>query len=156
MYWHHNMRSDVIPLKQPETKDDGLVVAIAQPFRRIPPGAYEARSMTLRRRHAFKRTYLEAWFQVFDGPATAGRVLGRVPAFLPLPAGDRELAPSSDLVRWIQLLGVPNRRDRVPLRTLENKLWRVEIIDVTTTRKGRPLPESQQYSKIGAVLERLA
>ena len=150
------MTSEVVALRQPATTDDGLVVAIAQPFRRLPPGIYEARSMTLRRRPGFRRTYLEAWFQIFDGPATSGRVLGRVPAFLPLPAGGRELAPSSDLVRWIQLLGVPSRRDRVPLRTLENKLWRVEVIDVTTNSKGRPLPQPLWYSKIGAILERLA
>ena len=57
---------------------------------------------------------------------------------------------------------MPSRRDRVPLRTLENKLWRVEVVDVTkshdlgTDGKPRPLAKSQQYSKIGAVLERLA
>jgi hypothetical protein len=160
VYWHYNVRSDVIPLRQPEAKDDGLVVAIAQPFRRIAPGTYEARSMTIRRRSAYKRTYLEAFFQIFDGPATSGRVLGRVPAFFPLPPHGRELAPSANLTRWIQLLGMPSRRDRVPLRTLENKLWKVEVVDVVHDRgadgKRRPLAESQKYSKIGAVLERLA
>jgi hypothetical protein len=156
------MQSDVIPLRQPETSDAGPTVALAQPFRRILPGTYEARSMTVRRRTAYRRTYLEVFFQVFDGPAVAGRVLGRVPAFFPLPAGGRELSPSAALTRWIQLLGVPSRRDRVPLRTLENKLWRIEVGDVTTSRdrgldgKPRPLPEPQRYSKVTAVLERLA
>jgi len=154
--------ADVVPLGHRAAQDDGPVVAIARPFRRIPAGLYEARSMTIRRRTAFKRTYLEAFFEVFDGPAVAGRILGRVPAFFPLPAGGRELAPSATLSRWLQLLGTPTRRDRVPLRTLENKLWRVEVGDVTTSRdrgldgRPRPLPELQRYSKVIAVLERLA
>jgi hypothetical protein len=156
------MSADIVPLGHRAPQDDGLVIALAQPFRRIPPGTYEARSMTVRRRVAYKRTYLEAFFEVFDGPAVAVRVLGRVPAFFPLPAQGRELAPSAALSRWIQLLGTPSRRDRVPLRTLENKLWRVEVGDVTTSRdrgldgRPRPLPEPQRYSKVTAVLERLA
>jgi hypothetical protein len=150
------MSANVFPLGERAPQDDGLVVAIAQPFRRFAPGTYEARSMTIRRRSHYKRAYLEAWFQVFDGPATGGRVLGRIPAFFPLPAASRELAPSSNIVRWIQLLGVPSRRDRVPLRTLENKLWRVQVIDVTEDRQGRPLSEPLWYSKIGTILERLA
>lgn len=156
------MSADIVPLGHRVPQDDGLVVAIAQPFLRIPAGLYEARSMTIRRRVAYKRAYLEAVFQVFAGPAVAGRVLGRVPAFFPMPSQGRELAPSAALTRWIQLLGTPSRRDRVPLRTLEAKLWRVEIVDVTKSRdrgpdgKPRLLPEPQQYSKIAVILERLA
>jgi hypothetical protein len=156
------MSAEVVPLGQRAPQDDGLVVSIAQPFRRVPPGIYEARSMTIRRRVAYKRTYLEAFFEIFDGSAVAGRVLGRVPAFFPLPAQGRELAPSAALSRWIQLLGTPIRRDRVPLRTLENKLWKVEVVDVTEDRhiepdkKHRKLPDAQHYSKIAVILERLA
>jgi hypothetical protein len=43
------MQSNVSPLRQPDPTDEGLTVATAQPFRRLAPGIYEARSATIRR-----------------------------------------------------------------------------------------------------------
>jgi hypothetical protein len=127
----------------------------------VPEGLYEARSVTVRRRTAYKRSYIEARFQLFDGPAEHGTILATgVPGFFPIRGA--VLAPSSNLARWVQLLNPAGRRDRLPLRILERKLWRVQVVDVLTSHergrngKPKPLPDALRYSKVAAVLERLA
>jgi hypothetical protein len=151
--------------QEPETRTSDPAtteVQVLQPWPRIAPGIYEAVSKTLTVRTAFKRRFVEAHFDVFDGPVTNGRQLARVPGFFPIPNRAR-LARSSSLARWIALAGI-SRLDRIPLRTLEHKCWKVRVIDVskshlTETIKGerrhRDLPTPLIYSKVAEVLERL-
>lgn len=152
----------ILPLpaspRQHDEEPDSFIVA--KPFPRIEPGLYDALSVSVRRRRAFKRNYIEAMFDVFSGAVAAGQIVGRVPAFFRLTG--RTLAPSSSLARWVQLLNGSGRRDRIPLRILEDKLWKVEVRDVLVSHekgldgKPRPLPPSLVYSRVSAVLERLA
>jgi hypothetical protein len=158
---------DVIPLvSEPEPSarrgeaPDFIRLARA-PVPRLQAGYYEARSTSLRRARTYQRPYIEAWFDIFDGPAVNGQILARLPCYFRLPDNGR-LAPSSKLFRWIQLLGSPIRRDRIPLRSLLFKLWRVEVGDVTTGADAGPdgqhraLHERQRYSVVRVVIERLA
>ncbi len=154
------MSAHILPLRSsPRHHEEGDSVDVARPFPRIEPGVYEALSVSVRRRRAFKREYVEALFDIYEGLAIDGHVIGRLPGFFRLTG---KLAPSSSLGRWIQLLGTHQRRDRVSLRVLENKLWRVELRDVIVSHekgpdgKPRPLPPSLVYSRICAVIERLA
>ncbi len=155
------MSVQILPLRSSPRQHEGPdSLDVARPFPRIQAGLYDALSVSLRRRRAFRREYIEVWFDVYTGAPANGQILGRVPAFFRV-TGHR-LAPSSSLARWIQLLGVPVRHDRIPLRLLESKLWRVEVRDVLVSHekdldgKPRPLPPSLVYSRVAAVLERLA
>jgi hypothetical protein len=161
--------ASVHPFQRPDPEPDARTsdsatgeVHILQPWPRITPGIYEAVSKTLTTRTAFQRRFVEALFDVFDGPVTNGRQLARVPGFFPIPNRAR-LARSSSLARWIALADIA-RRDRIPLRTLEHKAWKVRIVDVTTShltetvngeRRRRILPTPLIYSKVAEVLERL-
>jgi hypothetical protein len=131
-----------------------LEVRILPPWPRIPAAIYEARSVKLRTQFAFKRRYVEALFDIYDGEFIGGRVLARLPGFFPLPALRRPLARSSALARWITLLS-PYRLDRIPLRTLEHKLWRVRVADVVTSHARNLLSAPLIYSKVAEVLEHL-
>ena len=137
-------------------------VQVLQPWPRISSGVYVAVSESLIVRLAFQRRYVEALFDIFDGALTEGRQLARVPGFFPLPHRAR-LARSSSLARWIALAGI-SRLDRIPLRTLEHKHWKVRVVDVVTShltetingeRRRRTLPAPLVYSKVAEVLERL-
>jgi hypothetical protein len=153
------------PEPEPEVRPSDVATSAVQvlpPWPRIVAGTYEAVSKALTVRTAFKRRFVEALFDVFDGPMTDGRHLARVPGFFPLPNRAR-LARSSSLARWIALAGIP-RLDRIPLRSLEHKHWKVRVVDVSKShltetingeRRHRDLPTPLIYSKVVEILERL-
>ncbi len=147
--------AQVLPLRPssaPRQPDDEII--LARPLPRIAPGIYQATTVRVTHGNAFDRRYVVAWFDVFDGLAEHGRVLARVPGYFRLPKA-RRLAPSSKLARWIQLLP-PTRRDRLPLRTLEHKLWLGEIADCVEDQAQRDLAPAQHYSVVRTITERLA
>ena len=75
-----------------------------------------------------------------------------------LPEPGRPLSPTSKLARVFDLVLGPRkvRLDRLPMRHLKHKLFRVVVGTVEHDHEGRPLPTENQYSVIRAVLERLA
>ena len=151
------------PAPDPDARTPGSTtneVQVLQPWPRIAPGTYEAVSNALTVRTAFQRRFVEALFDVFDGPMTDGRRLARLPGFFPVPHRAR-LARSSSLARWIALAGI-SRFDRIPLRMLEHKHWKVRVVDVVKShltetidgeRRHRNLPTPLVYSKVAEVLE---
>jgi hypothetical protein len=159
--------ASVHPFQRPDPEPDArpsdlASVQVLQPWPRFAPGIYEAVSKSLTVRTAFKRRFVEALFDVFEGPMTDGHHLGRVPGFFPIPNRAR-LARSSSLARWIALAGI-QRIDRIPLRSLEHKHWKVRVVDVVKShltetingeRRHRDLPQPLVYSKVVEVLERL-
>jgi hypothetical protein len=137
--------------------DDHFVLTVENPRPKIPPAVYEAVSTAVRRRRYHNRLFLEALFDIFDGPIVNGVVIARsVPGFFNLPNDGRRLGRSSRLARWIQLLGPGMRQDRVPVQTLTEKYWRVRVVTVDVDGQQQPLSAANQYSKVAAVLERLA
>jgi hypothetical protein len=148
---------------EPDARSGELAsVQVLQPWPRLTPGVYEAVSKSLTIRTAFKRRFVEACFDIFEGPMTEGHDLARVPGFFPIPNRAR-LARSSSLARWIALSGI-QRIDRIPLRSLEHKHWKVRVVDVVKShltetingeRRHRDLPGPLIYSKVVEVLERL-
>lgn len=161
------MSASVHPFQRPDPEQNARpgelsTVQVLPPWPRLAPGIYEAVSKSLTVRAAFKRRFVEALFDVFDGPMTDGRHLARIPGFFPLPNRAR-LARSSSLARWIALAGI-HRIDRIPLRSLEHKHWKVRVVDVVKShltetingdRRHRALPQPLVYSKVAEVLERL-
>ena len=137
-------------------------VSISRP--RIRASVYTARSVSLEAIKIFRRHCLVLHFDVFDGDYSAGRVVARIPLYLRLPERGRPLAPSSKLARLFDLAGVQvARRDRLPMNALRNRLWRVEVGDVTTsyekdpmTGQPRLLADSLRYSVVRAVVEHIA
>jgi hypothetical protein len=148
---------------EPDARSSDLAsVQVLQPWPHLAPGIYEAVSKSLVVRSAFKRRFVEAHFDVFEGPMTNGHYVARVPGFFPIP-NRALLARSSSLARWIALAGIP-RIDRIPLRSLEHKHWRVRVVDVVKShltetvngeRRHRDLPSRLIYSKVAEILDRL-
>jgi hypothetical protein len=161
--------ASVHPFQRPDPEPDARTsdsaageVHILQPWPRITPGIYEAVSKALTTRTAFQRRFVEALFDVYAGSVLDGRQLARLPGFFPVPHRAR-LARSSSLARWIALAGI-SRLDRIPLRALEHKHWKVRVVDVVKShltetidgeRRHRNLPTPLIYSKVAEVLERL-
>lgn len=132
-----------------------LKIDVAPRLLRIHPGRYQARSIGLHPFRAFKRRNLRLDFEVYQGEAAGGIVLGRVPLFCPLP--ERRLSSASRLARLFALLGVQLHGDRpVPLEKLRYRLWLVEIGDAVKDAAGAPLPQDLRYSVVKVVLEHLA
>lgn len=131
-----------------------LKIDVAPRLLRIQPGRYEARSIGLHPFRAFKRRNLRLDFEIYQGEAMGGVILGRVPLFCPLP--DRRLSSASRLARLFALLGVQLRGDRLPLEKLRHRLWVVEIGDAMKDAAGAPLPKDLRYSVVKTVLEHLA
>ena len=137
--------------------DDDFILTVEAPFPKIPPGVYEAVSTSVRRRRYHNRPYLEALFDIFQGHIEDGVLLARgVPAFFSMPRDGQPLGRSSRLARWIQLLDPKLRLDRVPLRALKQKFWLGQVVTVDEDGQQQPLSAGNQYSKVAAVLERLA
>ena len=145
---------------------DSLNVPIEPSRPRIAPGVYVARSVRAEKfeLRGWGRRFV-LWFDVFerDPLDSATRTLARVPAYFRLPIG-RPLRATSKLARVLDLVDRRSRRlDRIPLRVLRDRLWRVEVRDVVTTSEknrdgsgNRPLQQSQQYSVVSEILEHLA
>lgn len=131
-----------------------LKITTAPPLLRVKPGSYEARSVDLQSFTAFRRRILVVSFELYDGPAVNGIVLGQVPCYFSLPP--RRLSSASKLGRVFQLLGVRPRADRLPLRLLQHRLWRVVVADVEKDIDGNALPEANVYSVIRSIREHLA
>ena len=123
---------------------------------RITPGLYQARSASLRIFDAFNRKNLELGFDVFEGEATDGVLLARIPLFIRMP-GKRGLSPNSRLARLLYLVGPqPTRWTKVNLDMLRNKLWFVEIADTEQDSKNDKLSPQLAYSVIRRMISRLA
>jgi hypothetical protein len=60
------------------------------------------------------------------------------------------------LARWIKMLGLQTRLDRIPLRLLQDRYWRVEVATVTHNSRQRRLSPENVYSKVLDIVERLA
>lgn len=131
-----------------------LRIELAPRLLRIEPGDYQARSVAVHPFRAFKRRNLRLDFEIYEGEAANGVVLGRVPMFCPLP--ERRLSPSAKLARLFALLGVQLRGDRLPLEKLRYRLWRVEVGDAVKDSTGAPLALPLRYSVIKTVVEHLA
>jgi hypothetical protein len=143
----------------PQRRDgnEDFSVSVEAPSPLIPPGVYEAVSTSARKRDCYARSYVEIRFTVFDGDLTNGAVLAvDVPGFFNLPTGRRPLGKSSKLARMIQLLDPELRRDRVPIRALKDKGWRVNVVTVEMNGRQQTLPIGNRYSKIDTVMERIA
>jgi hypothetical protein len=141
-----------------EDQDVILVVERAHP--RISPGDYQAVSKTTRVRniHNGGRRYLEVFFDVFEGEITDGVILARdVPGYFNMGEGKR-IGRSSKLARWIQLLDPATRPrlDRVPTKLLRDKFWLVRVVDVKLNSERQELPQANWYSKVDAILKRVA
>jgi hypothetical protein len=131
-------------------------VRLPPPRPRIAPGSYQARSATLTAFDAFNRKNLELGFDVFQGEATDGVLLARIPLFIRMP-GKRGLSPNSRLARLLYLLGSqPTRWTKVNLDVLRNKLWFVEIADAEQDSNNDKLSPQLAYSVIKRVISRLA
>lgn len=153
------MSADVIPLRdEPDGEWIDVAYSIPPPLPRIPAGSYQARSVALRKREAFKRKVLVLEFDVYRGDSLQGDVLARLPMFLRLP-GPRGLSPNSKLARIFYVLYAgtpPSRWGRLPLSVLRGKLWRVQVADAEKDVNDDDLPEAAKYSVVVHVLERLA
>jgi hypothetical protein len=139
--------------------DDDFFVIVAPPRPRIAEGKYEAKSVSVTRKEQrlWDRVYLEMLFTVFDGPATDGVVLATgLQGFLSLGNGKSTPGPSSKIARLVQLFDPNAKLTEVRSSDLKNKLWKVEVVTVTTDRNGKLLPEANQYSKVADILERLS
>jgi hypothetical protein len=135
---------------------DDVEVKLGPKRPRIAPGLYEAVSVSLRTFSAFNRENLELGFNVFDGAATDGVVLARIPKFFRKPARGKPLPPGSDLAAMFYLLGQsPRRATATNLRTLRGKLWRVEIADADFDSRQRKVATNESYSVVRRVVERL-
>jgi hypothetical protein len=131
-------------------------IRVPAPLPRFPAGVYQARSARLERFPAFERENLALWFELFQGEANRGIILGRVPMFLRLP-GKRGLSPRSRLAQLFYLIGVkPQRSSKLPLSVLRDKLWLIRIDDARRDTRGHEVPDSLRYSLVTQVLERLA
>lgn len=146
------------PLRPPRREgDDDFSVSVEAPLPLIPPGVYEAVSTSVRKTDCYRRPYVEILFTVFDGDLTDGAVLAvGVPGFFNLPMGGRPLGKSSKLARMIQLLDPKPRRDRVPIRALKDKCWRVSVVTVEVNGQQQTLPMGNRYSRIDTIMERIA
>lgn len=148
----------------PNDRWPDLKIRVAPARPRIEAGVYVARTVGLEAFSAYKRKCVALFFDVYASAFEAGVILARVPMYFRLPPEGRRLSPSAKLVRLFDLLGPrPQRLDRLPLNSLRDKLWKVEVGDVSVgggvhDSRGRPRPlhEAQRYSVIRCVLERLA
>jgi hypothetical protein len=142
--------------------------AATEPKRpRLEPGVYWGRSAHLDTfERAGWRRRVRIWFEILSGHPLEGEthVLATLPWYATIPAGRRPtISASSKLSRLFDLLGPadprrdPTRRaDRVPLRALRHRLWRLAVEDVTSDGQQRPLHREQWYSIVKAVLEHVA
>jgi hypothetical protein len=141
-----------------------LPIGVEEDLPRIHPGEYLARSVDVKTFVAFRRRCLAIRFEIMAGPLGAATVVARgVPMYFRLPPRGQRLGRTSKLVRMFALLGpLPARLDRLPMRTLQHRLWRVDVGDVVAgaeqdgTGRHRPLHERQRYSVVRAVLEHIA
>ena len=141
----HAVPNSPVRPQDPDWADVEVICAGQRP--RIPPGRYQARSTTLKKFDAYSRSNLELAFDVYDGDATNGRVLARIPMFL---RDSKHLRPNTKLWRLLSLVGAePRPRARITLHSLRHKLFVVEIND---TKKHSAGPA---YSVVGSVLEKL-
>src|SRR5262249_157594 len=124
---------------------------------RIRAGIYEAKSVTLVRFSAFGRENLELGFDVYQGEATNGLVIARIPKFFRKPGKGQPLPRNSDLAKLFYLLGLsPRKVTAARMNALRGKIWRVQVGDAEHDGRGRVLDEHERYSIIKRVLERLA
>lgn len=151
------------PTSQEQDAWPDLKVPVAASLPRVAPGIYEARTVDVKSRTTFRRRCLVLYFDVYQGSFESGLILARLPMYFRLPVNGHRLWSTSKLARLFDLLDSRKiRMDRLPMNALRNKLWRVEVGDVTTSAEHnhngqpRPLHERQRYSVVRAVLERLA
>jgi hypothetical protein len=131
-----------------------IEVEVPAPAPRLEPGEYEAKSRLCRRISRYSRTVLEIDFDVYEGAFVEGRVLARLPLYL---NWSKQPSAKSKLGRLLLCGGLQPVRGRpVTLQALEDKAWRVRVIDAQHTQDGTPLTEMTRYSLIDDVLERLA
>lgn len=72
----------------------------------------------------------------------------------PGPGGQISLRPGGDLfMDLVRLLQIRQRPDRMSLRDLKGRLWKISTRTVTTDYEQRPLPEWLQYSVVDRITE---
>jgi hypothetical protein len=154
--------ANVVPFGDHGAAEEWADVAykIPAPLPHIPPAAYQARSVALKRRDAFKRSTLVLEFDVYRGDYMHNVVLAPLPMYVRLP-GAAGVSPHSKLARLFHVFyfggqTLPRWGSRLPLNVLKNKLWRVEVADADQDSEGRDLPEATKWSVVVQVLERLA
>lgn len=151
---HVKASGRVLPLRPAESQED-VEVLVPRRLPRIPPGDYEAVSVAVRRYQAFTRFVLRLDLDVFDGKATGGRILARLPYYMRWPG--KRPAPTSKLGRLLHVTGLEGKRgQRVALSVLTRKLFRVRVADAAHDSEGNSLPTEHTYSVVSEILERLA
>jgi len=146
----------IVSISQVDAAWAHVEVRLPPPRPRVEPGIYQAISVSLTPFNAYDRRNLELGFDVFQGDATDGVLLARLPMFLRLP-GKRGLSPNSKLARLLYVLGVkPTRWTRVDLNVLRGKLWSIEVGDADRDTTNAGLPAGLAYSVVKRVISRLA
>ncbi len=93
------------------------------------------------------------WFQVFGGKYSETII----PMFLNV--GDNSKVPQGSklYVAWVIANGsqkpTRGRLKEMPLSIFEKKIFHCEVVDVTPTQNGHPLPDALTYSRVDAVYE---
>lgn len=72
----------------------------------------------------------------------------------PGPGGQIGLRPQGELFTdLVRLLGIRRRSDRISLRDLKGRVWRIRTRTVIVDYQQRPLPEWLQYSTVDEIIE---
>ncbi len=141
---------NVVPL-HPDA--GGLEVELPRRLAHIPPGEYQAATVSVKRYTAFQRLVLQIDFDVFRGDIADGVRLARLPLFCRW--NGKRPAPSSKLGKLLVTARLEGQKGRaIALSALTKKFFVVRVGDATSDSAGNALREP--YSVIRDVVARLA
>jgi hypothetical protein len=140
---------------QPDQDDDDWEpIAADDPRTLVPEGEYDVICARAERRFyaVYRRFVIVLTFRIHSDPY-AGVFIER---FFNVPADGKIPRGSHYFREWILANGVkPHRRERMAKRKFVGKLFRAQVVTVTTSRDGQDLGPAASYSKVARLLELL-
>ena len=144
------------PGPMPVEDDDDDLVAADAPRPLIPPGIYDAQCTRAERRHfmIFHRDVIVLTFRITEAGPYMGVILER---FLHRPEDGKIRCGSHYYREWVVANSdeLPHRRDKMARRKFVGKIFRVQVVTVSTDRNQANLGGAS-YSKVSRLLALVA